>query len=95
MYVWFNISALGYKNRTKVARSNQQKCTYTTCSKGMFLLIALCHLSLISVAQGAYSSIYSSMYIYTAQFFFIKIMFPTLRYKDKKEYYEIADSHTG
>ena len=49
-----NICALGYGNPTKVARSNQQKRTYTTCSKGMFLLIAACHLSRIFVAQGTY-----------------------------------------
>ena len=44
--------ALGYGNPTKVARSNQQKRTYTTSSKGMFLLIATCHLSRVTVAQG-------------------------------------------
>ena len=47
-----NHHALGYGNTTKAAHRNQQKRTYTTCSKGMFLLIAACHLSQVSVAQG-------------------------------------------
>jgi len=46
------ICALGYENPTKVAPSNQQKRAYTTCSKGMFLLLAACHLSRVFVAQS-------------------------------------------
>ena len=43
---------LGFGNSARVARSNQQKHTYTTSSVGTFLLIAACHLSRVSVAQG-------------------------------------------
>ena len=48
------ICALGYGNPTKVACSNQQKRAYITCSIGMFLLIAACRSSQVSVAQGTY-----------------------------------------
>jgi len=47
---YFFICALDYGNSTKVTRSNQQKRTYTTSSKGIFLLIPACHLSRVSVA---------------------------------------------
>ena len=43
---------MGYGHPIKVARSNQQKPTLTTGSVGTFLLIAVCHLSRVSVAQG-------------------------------------------
>ena len=64
------LCALGYRNPTKVARSNQQKHTFSTGNVGTFLLIAACHLSWVSVAQGTfvaddyrYSVFYEYVYI--------------------------------
>ena len=53
------IFGLGYGNPARVVRSNQQKhIIYTTSNSGTFLLIAACHLSRVSVAQGTYSHIF-------------------------------------
>ena len=47
-------SHVPWTTETKVARSNQQKHTFNTGSIGTFLLIAACHLSWVSLAQGTY-----------------------------------------
>ena len=46
---------LGYRNPTKVTRSNQQKHTFTTGSVGTFLLIAACHLSWVSIVRAQFN----------------------------------------
>ena len=48
------ICGLGDGHPPRVARSNQQTHTYTKGDVGTFLLIAACHLSRVSVAQGTY-----------------------------------------
>ena len=55
-FLWRNMFS-SYGNPSKVARSNQQKRTYTTCSEGTFLLIAACNLSRVSVAQSTYEEV--------------------------------------
>ena len=50
MYQW--CCALGYGNPPKMARSNQQKHTFTIGSVATFLLIAAGHLGRVSVAHG-------------------------------------------
>ena len=53
-YFLQSIRVQGYGNPTKVACNNQQKHTFTTGSVGTFLLIAVCHLSRVPVAQDTY-----------------------------------------